>query len=47
MTDDNVFLGSASGSGKQACALLAILRIIKEHPSKKVVYIAPLESLCL
>ena len=44
-SDDNVFLGAPSGSGKTICAEFAILRMFTQNPEARCVYIAPLESL--
>lgn len=44
-TDQNVFLGAPTGSGKTIAAEIAILRVFEEYPGKKVVYIAPLKAL--
>ncbi|KAG5505245.1 hypothetical protein JIQ42_07452 [Leishmania sp. Namibia] len=44
-TDQNVFLGAPTGSGKTVAAELAILRVFEQYPGKKVVYIAPLKAL--
>lgn len=43
--DETVFLGAPTGSGKNICALLAILRSFRQSAGKTV-YIAPLESIC-
>ena len=44
-TDGNVLLGAPTGSGKTIVAELAMLRVFKEYPGKKVVFIAPLKAL--
>ncbi|XP_034936753.1 activating signal cointegrator 1 complex subunit 3 [Chelonus insularis] len=44
-TDCNVLLGAPTGSGKTIAAELAILRVFKNYPNRKVVYIAPLKAL--
>ncbi|CAF4053652.1 unnamed protein product, partial [Rotaria sp. Silwood2] len=49
-TDDNVFLGASTGSGKTICAEFAILRLfsnekLKENPDPKCVYVTPKEEL--
>ena len=44
-TDQNVFLGAPTGSGKTIAAEMAILRVFEQYPGKKVVYIAPLKAL--
>eukprot|EP00002_Diphylleia_rotans_P001075 TRINITY_DN10590_c0_g1_i1.p1 TRINITY_DN10590_c0_g1~~TRINITY_DN10590_c0_g1_i1.p1 ORF type:complete len:1715 (+),score=334.69 TRINITY_DN10590_c0_g1_i1:82-5226(+) len=44
-TDNNILLGAPTGSGKTVCAELCTLRVMKETPGKKVIYIAPLKAL--
>ena len=44
-TDKNVLLGAPTGSGKTIVAELAMLRVFREKPKAKVVYIAPLKAL--
>ena len=44
-TDVNVLLGAPTGSGKTTVAELALLRMKKQSPNAKCVYIAPLKSL--
>lgn len=49
-TDDNVFLGATTGSGKTICAEFAILRLfsdekLRENPEPKCVYVTPKEEL--
>ena len=44
-TDGNVLLGAPTGSGKTIVAELAMLRVFKEYPKGKVVFIAPLKAL--
>ena len=44
-TDENVLLGAPTGSGKTVAAELAILRLMKERPDLKSIYIAPLKAL--
>ncbi|KAI8397569.1 DEAD/DEAH box helicase [Nakaseomyces glabratus] len=44
-TNDNVFVGSPTGSGKTVVAELAMWHAFKEFPGKKVVYIAPMKAL--
>lgn len=44
-TDNNVLLGAPTGSGKTIAAEIAMFRVFKRYPSKKVVYIAPLKAL--
>mmetsp|Transcript_17985 Transcript_17985/g.30596 ORF Transcript_17985/g.30596 Transcript_17985/m.30596 type:complete len:2161 (-) Transcript_17985:3045-9527(-) len=43
--DDNVLLGAPTGSGKTISSELALLRVFKEYPDLKTVYIAPLKAL--
>jgi len=44
-TDTPVLLGAPTGSGKTIVAELALLRMKKQNPKSKCVYIAPLKSL--
>eukprot|EP00741_Cyanophora_paradoxa_P020260 tig00021238_g19554.t1 len=44
-TDVNVLLGAPTGSGKTVVAELAMLRVFREHPGRKVIYIGPLKAL--
>jgi len=44
-TDDNIFLGAPTGSGKTVVAELAMLRLFALYPGQKVVYIAPMKAL--
>jgi activating signal cointegrator complex subunit 3 len=44
-TDNNVIVGSPTGSGKTIICELAILRNFANTPSKKVVYVAPYKAL--
>lgn len=44
-SDDNVFLGAPTGSGKTICAEFAILRMFTQNADGRCVYIAPLEAL--
>ncbi|XP_066593278.1 activating signal cointegrator 1 complex subunit 3 isoform X2 [Prorops nasuta] len=44
-TDNNVLLGAPTGSGKTIAAEIAMFRVFKEFPDKKIVYIAPLKAL--
>lgn len=44
-TDLNVLIGAPTGSGKTIMSELAILRVFKQYPTKKVIYIAPLKAL--
>lgn len=44
-TDNNCIIGAPTGSGKTIISELAVLRIFKENPNGKVVYIAPYKAL--
>ncbi|CAL8464110.1 g3645 [Coccomyxa elongata] len=44
-TDESVLLGAPTGSGKTISSELAMLRVFRAHPGKKVIYIAPLKAL--
>lgn len=44
-TDQSVFLGAPTGSGKTIAAEFAVLRVFDNYPGAKVVYIAPLKAL--
>lgn len=45
-TDDNIFIGAPTGSGKTVCAEFAILRLFTSNPEGgKVVYVTPKDSL--
>jgi len=44
-TDNNIFIGAPTGSGKTVCAELAILRMFSKFPQGKCVYVAPYVSL--
>lgn len=44
-TDHNVLVGAPTGSGKTIIAELAVLRMFKQFPEQKIVYIAPLKAL--
>lgn len=45
-SDDNVFIGAPTGSGKSVCAEFAILRILSQNPeSCRCVYVTPKEAL--
>ncbi|CCD23111.1 RNA helicase NDAI_0B00770 [Naumovozyma dairenensis CBS 421] len=44
-TNENVFVGSPTGSGKTVVAELAIWHAFREFPGKKIVYIAPMKAL--
>jgi replicative superfamily II helicase len=40
-----VLVGAPTGSGKTIISELAMLRVFKETPKKKIIYIAPLKAL--
>jgi len=44
-TDTNALLGAPTGSGKTVVAEFALLRLMRAHPDKKAVYIAPMKAL--
>lgn len=44
-TDQNVLLGAPTGSGKTVAAELAVLRLMRETPHLKSVYLGPLKAL--
>ncbi|KAJ1427305.1 Sec63 Brl domain-containing protein, partial [Ochromonadaceae sp. CCMP2298] len=44
-SDRNVLLGSPTGSGKTITGELAILRLLRESPGAKTVYVAPMKAL--
>lgn len=44
-SDDNVFVGAPTGSGKTICAEFAILRMLLHNPEGRCVYITPMEAL--
>lgn len=44
-SDDNVFIGAPTGSGKTVCAELALLRHWSSEDSGRAVYIAPFQEL--
>ncbi|KAI9331221.1 Sec63 Brl domain-containing protein, partial [Obelidium mucronatum] len=43
-TDDNVFIGAPTGSGKTVCAEFALLRLWALHSKSRCVYIAPFDD---
>ncbi len=45
-TDDNVFLGAPTGSGKTICAEFAMLHLFDVSPDAKCVYVTPKAELC-
>ncbi|KAK6029208.1 Sec63 domain protein [Ostertagia ostertagi] len=44
-SNDNVLIAAPNGSGKTACAELAILRHFENHPDAKCVYVTPMEDM--
>ncbi|KAM9313363.1 U5 small nuclear ribonucleoprotein 200 kDa helicase [Gastrophryne carolinensis] len=44
-SDDNVFVGAPTGSGKTICAEFAILRMMLQNSEGRCVYITPMEAL--
>jgi len=44
-SDDNVFIGAPTGSGKTICAEFAILRMFAQNAEARCVYVTPLEAL--
>ncbi|GIY38375.1 u5 small nuclear ribonucleoprotein 200 kDa helicase [Caerostris extrusa] len=44
-SDDNVFIGAPTGSGKTICAEFAILRLLSQNPEARCVYVTPKEPL--
>jgi activating signal cointegrator complex subunit 3 len=44
-TEENVLIGSPTGSGKTIMAEFAVLRAFKLQPQRKVVYIAPMKAI--
>ncbi|CAH0388452.1 unnamed protein product [Bemisia tabaci] len=44
-SDDNVFVGAPTGSGKTTIAEFAILRLLSQNPEGRCVYLVPQESL--
>ncbi|TRZ02195.1 hypothetical protein DNTS_030428 [Danionella cerebrum] len=44
-SDDNVFVGAPTGSGKTICAEFAILRMLLHNPEGRCIYITPMEAL--
>lgn len=43
--DSNALVGAPTGSGKTACAELSMLKVFRDYPNGKCVYIAPLKAL--
>ena len=44
-TDDDVFVGAPTGSGKTICAEFAILRMFSASPDSRCVFITPKQAL--
>lgn len=44
-TDDNVFVGAPSGSGKSVIAEFALLRLLSQDPNGRAVYLLPKDAL--
>ncbi|XP_039281589.1 putative U5 small nuclear ribonucleoprotein 200 kDa helicase [Nilaparvata lugens] len=44
-SDDNVFIGAPTGSGKTTIAEFAVLRMLSQYPEGRCVYLVPKESL--
>jgi activating signal cointegrator complex subunit 3 len=44
-TDENALIGAPTGSGKTIIAEIAMLKLFRDRPGLKVVYIAPLKAL--
>jgi activating signal cointegrator complex subunit 3 len=44
-TDSNVLIGAPTGSGKTIMSELAMLRVFKQTPKSKIIYVAPLKAL--
>ena len=44
-SETNVLLGAPTGSGKTISAELSMMKVFRDHPGKKIVYIAPLKAL--
>lgn len=44
-TDSNVLIGAPTGSGKTIMSELAMLRVFKNSPKSKIIYVAPLKAL--
>lgn len=40
-SDDNIFLGAPTGSGKTVCAEFALLRLFSQQPDARAVYVSP------
>lgn len=44
-SDENVFIGAPTGSGKTICAEFAILRLLQQETNNRCVYVTPLQSI--
>ncbi|GIQ80202.1 hypothetical protein KIPB_000961 [Kipferlia bialata] len=44
-SEGNVIIGAPTGSGKTIAAELCLLQMLRDHPQRKAVYIAPLKTL--
>ena len=44
-TDDDVFVGAPTGSGKTICAEFAILRMFSASPDSRCVFVTPIPAL--
>ena len=44
-SNDNVFVGAPTGSGKTICLEFAILRMFMQNPDGKCVYVTPVNAL--
>ena len=44
-SEDNVFVGAPTGSGKTICAEFAVLRMFSQNPDGRCVFVTPLEAL--
>ncbi len=44
-SDDNIFIGAPTGSGKTVSAEFAILRMFSANPDGRCVYVTPKEAL--
>eukprot|EP01029_Cantina_marsupialis_P030669 TRINITY_DN838_c0_g1_i3.p1 TRINITY_DN838_c0_g1~~TRINITY_DN838_c0_g1_i3.p1 ORF type:complete len:2186 (-),score=829.25 TRINITY_DN838_c0_g1_i3:132-6689(-) len=45
-SDDSVFIGAPTGSGKTVCAELAIMRLLAQESTETILYIAPNQDIC-
>ena len=44
-SDENVFVGAPTGSGKTICAEFAVLRMFSQNADGRCVFVTPLEPL--